>query len=173
MKKLVNHFFNWYERYKTINLGVAAFLFGLQLIHLYWLTTDVVLFKLTGVSFFSPTGIFQKAILIVDYLEIPAILATSLVYLNELRNKFNYKSLMMFLFINSQWLHILWITDEYVIQAFTGMNTMLAIPPLFAWIAIFIDYLELPVIIDTTKKFLAALKKDGVVKAFEEIKNAD
>lgn len=80
---------------------------------------------------------------------------------------------MMFLFINSQWLHILWITDEYVIEAFTDIHTALAIPPLLAWTAIAIDYLELPVIFDTTKKFLSALKKDGIVKAFEEIKNAD
>jgi hypothetical protein len=170
---MLNKFFTWYEKYKTINLGIAAFLFGLQLVHLYWLTTDVVLFKLTGVSYFSPTGLFQKAIYVVDYLELPAIISTSLVYINELRKKFNYKSLLLLLFINSQWIHLLWITDEYVIEAFTGIHTGLAIPPLLAWIAIFIDYLELPVIFDTTKKFLIALKKEGVVKALEEIKDAD
>lgn len=170
MKPSLNRFFSWYERNKTLNLGVAAFLFTLQLVHLYWLTTDVVLFKLTGKSYFNPTETFESLILIVDYLEIPAIFSTSLVYINELRKKFNSKSLWFLFFINSQWLHIFWITDEFVVDKFTGIETSTALPVWLAWTAIMIDYLELPVIFDTLKQFFASLKKEGLTSALEKLK---
>lgn len=43
-------FWKWYERHTTLNVGIASLLFTLQLVHLYWLTTDVVIVKLTEKS---------------------------------------------------------------------------------------------------------------------------
>ena len=169
MKMLFNKFWKWYEKYKTVNTGIAAFLFTLQLVHLYWLTTDVVLVKLFEKSLFShslQTGIFSFLILVVDYLEIPAILTTSLLYINEVRNKFNYKSLWFLFFINSQWLHIFWITDEFVLEHFTNHSGTTILPIWLAWVAILIDYLELPVIIDTLKKFISSFRKESVSPSY-------
>jgi hypothetical protein len=180
MKDLSRRFWNWYERNKTFNLGLAAFLFGLQIIHLIWLTGDVVIFRLTGNQIFGLTdhhttglkSFFATAILIVDYLEIPAIITTSLVYINELRKKFQTKAVLYLFFLNSQWLHIFWITDEFVVERFSGHATETALPIWLAWIAILIDYLELPVIFDTTKRFLHSLDKKGVRAALTELKES-
>jgi hypothetical protein len=57
-------------------------------------------------------------------------------------------------------LHILWITDEFVVAEFGGEST--GIPGWLAWIAILIDYLELPVIFDTFRRFGNALRNRPV-----------
>lgn len=175
---LMRNFWKWYEQNKTLNLGIAAFLFTLQIIHLIWLFGDIIYFRLTGVKIFNleshegGAGNFAEiTILLVDYLEIPAIVTTSLVYINELRQKFNYKSLWFLFFINSQWLHLFWITDEFVVDVFSGTNTSTVLPFWMAWVAILIDYLELPVIYDTLKKFFEQLKKGNVVSALEKLKD--
>lgn len=72
----MTRFWDWYEKNKRLNLGIAAFLFGLQIIHLYWLTASVLLLKITGQSYFDPSPFFLNLLLIVDYLEIPAIITT-------------------------------------------------------------------------------------------------
>src|SRR3989344_6284202 len=164
MKTLLSKFWLWYEKHKTVNTGIAAFLFTLQLVYLYWLTTDVVLVKLAEKSLFNHslrTGIFAFLILLVDYIEIPAIISTSLLYINEVRKKFNYKSLWFLIFINSQWLHIFWITDEFVLEHITDHSGTTILPIWLAWIAILIDYLELLVIIDPLKTFFSELKQKG------------
>jgi len=173
MKKILNNFWNWYERHRTLNIGIASVLFTLQLVHLYWLTTDVVIVKLTENNLYNhalPVGLFSSLILIVDYLEIPAILTTSLLYLNELRKKFNTRSLWFLFFINTQWLHIYWITDEFVLEHFFKHSGTTIFPIWLAWVAILIDYLELPVIVDTIKKFFQSFRKEGLVPALEELK---
>jgi len=158
MKKITSSFFSWYERNYSLNLGIASFLFIWQLVHLYWLTTDVVFLRLFGVSFFDLTGIWQYLIIVVDYTEIPALISTSFVYIFGLTRKFSWKNILFLIFINSQWLHLFWITDEFVIQQFR--NASAAILPIWlAWFAIFIDYLELPVIYDTLKKFFVSLRR--------------
>jgi hypothetical protein len=171
MRKSINKFWKWYEKNTTLNTGVASGLFTLQLVHLYWLTTAVVFLKLFGKSFFTPTPSFEFIITLVDYTEIPAIIVTSILYLNELRKNFNAKSLWFLFFINSQWLHLFWITDEFVIEHFTRHVGPKILPIWLAWIAIFIDYLELPVISDTLKKFFISLKEEGVKPAFEKLDN--
>lgn len=62
---------------------------------------------------------WEILIVLADYLEIPALISTSLVYLREFRQKFNYKDIWFLLAINAQWLHIFWITDEFVVDQFT------------------------------------------------------
>ena len=42
--------------------------------------------------------------------------------------------------------HIFWLTDEVVYDTFFGASSAVEIPYYGAWIAILIDYLELPVI---------------------------
>jgi hypothetical protein len=138
-------FWAWYERNYRLNVAVASVLFLLQLAHLYWLAADPIATRLTGDGFLHLDGLVQWLIFFVDYTEIPALIAVSLVYVNELRRGFAWGPLLFLMFLNSQWLHIFWITDEYVAQA--G-----GFPGGLAWVAILIDYLELPVIFDTLRR---------------------
>ena len=63
-----------------------------------------------------------------------------------------------------------WITDEFVIEHFTKHTGPSILPVWLSWVAISIDYLELPVIFDTLKKFFQSLKNQGIEAAFEELK---
>ena len=63
------------------------------------------------------------------------------------------------MFLNSQWLHIFWITDEYVSAELAGAGAASALPGWLAWVAILIDYLELPVIYDTLKRLATAVRE--------------
>jgi hypothetical protein len=167
-RRIWRGFFDWYERHYTLNIGVASLLFVLQLVHLYWLTTHVVALRLFDESFFSPSGVVKYGILIIDYTEIPALIGVSLVYVNELRRGWNWRSVLFLLFLNSQWLHIFWITDEFVVNEFTGQAAVSSLPAWLAWTAILIDYLELPVIVDTLKKFAASIRQQRVVQFLRE-----
>jgi hypothetical protein len=161
MRRGWSAFFAWYERHYTLNVGIVGGLFLLQLVHLYWLTTDVVVNRLTGESWFAPTGFVQLLIVVVDYTEIPAILGASLIYVNEVRRGQLWRPLLYLLLLNSQWLHIFWITDEFVIDEFAGESGGgSSLPAWLAWVAILIDYLELPVIYDTIKRFLVAWREE-------------
>lgn len=93
-----------------------------------------------------------------DYTEIPAIITTSLVYINNLRKGLKLKSLLYLLFLDIQLLHIFWITDEFVVEKFVGSSQTI-FPVWLAWIAITIDYLELPVIFETLKKAILEIRK--------------
>src|SRR5919201_1934793 len=66
-----NRFWRWYERHYLLNVSVASGLFVLQLIHLYWLAASPIAMRLTGESFFNPSGAVQYVIFFVDYTEIP------------------------------------------------------------------------------------------------------
>lgn len=156
MRKLWDKFWAWYERHHALNTIVAAVLFLLQLVHLYWLTAHVAALRLVGESYFELTGIWEFIIIFVDYLEIPTLIGVSLIYINELRKGFRWKPLWMLLFLNSQWIHILWITDEFVVERLLGSG-LVTLPVWLAWVAIAIDYLELPVIYDTIKRSLHLL----------------
>lgn len=169
--KLVNQFFNWYEKHLLLNMSIALGLFLLQLIHLYWLFADVVLLKLTGLEYFPVTNFWQSVIVLVDYTEIPALISTGLIYINELRKRFNSKSLIFLLLLVSQLLHMFWITDEFVVTTFTGKASPIDIPGWLAWVAISIDYLEIPVIIDTTLKIIKAIHKRDVKIAASALKD--
>jgi len=111
---------------------LAAALFLTQLIHLTWMSTYVVPIRIWGISLWSPPA---APLALADYLELPAIVATSLLYIRTR----NWKMLTL---VNLQLFHIFWITDEFVLNRGS-------LEPLLAWIAITIDYLELPVIFDT------------------------
>lgn len=165
-------FWSWSDRNETLTLSFATILFALQLVHLYWLSTAVIAMRITGTSYFNATGIFEFFILLVDYTEIPALLATSLVYLYEYKKTKSAKALLFLFFLNSQWLHIFWITDEFIVSSMRG-EIFFGIPVWASWIAIFIDYLELPVIFDTLKKLAGEIRNGNFKKALLALREAD
>ena len=154
--RFTKKFWAWYEKNYTFNVGFAAGLFILQLVHLVWLAGFVIAEKLLGQPLFVFSGIWEAVIILIDYTEIPAIITVSLVYIAELRKRLSFKSLLYLLFLNLQWLHLFWITDEFVLASFSGATIL---PLWLAWVAILIDYLEVPVIIETIKKFVVSVKE--------------
>lgn len=161
-------FWKWYNKHLLLNTGIAAGLFILQLVHLYWLTTHVVFHRVFEVSLWNPSPFLEWLLIFIDYTEIPALITTSLVYINELRKKYNFKNILYLIFLNSQFLHIFWITDEFVEARLTGAPELTILPIWLAFIAIAIDYLELPVIFETLKKVF-----DGIrIGQSEKIKEA-
>ena len=163
-------FWKWYNKHLLINTSIAAGLFTLQLVHLYWLSAHVVLHRLVGISLWDPSDFLQFIIILVDYTEIPALITTSLVYINAHRKKASFKNILYLFFLNIQFVHIFWITDEFVLDTFTGSGSGTVLPPWAAWIAIMIDYLELPVIFETLKKLFDIIKKGRVDKLREAFK---
>ena len=163
----LRRFWSWYERNYRLNVTIALGLFVLQLFHLLWLTLDVVALRSTGTSLFPASGALLGVLVIVDLFEIPALFSVSLVYIHELRKKKTFKNILYLVLLNSQWVHILWITDEFVVEQFAG-SSMAVWPMWLAWVAIAIDYLELPVMFDTAKRFLRAVRNGGSVEAVKE-----
>jgi hypothetical protein len=154
VRALLRRFWSWYQHHYLAVLVLTTAVFLIQLFHLYWLFTDVVLQRLFGRSFY-PHGAVGDALqfvsLLADYLEVPTLVSASLLYVNELRRGFTWRALAYLFMLNTQWIHIYWITDEVVVQYFVG-----SVPPqwnqLLAWIAILIDFMEVPVIVDTLRR---------------------
>lgn len=149
---------NFYLRYQNINLKISFILISLQLLHLYWLTTDVVIYRLTGIDYFVGLSDFILLFIIIDYIEIPALVSGIIYYFfaitfdkNEKEKRIKNTILLILLSIQS--IHIFWITDEVVYSTFVGSD-LIYMPEYFAWIAILIDYLELPVIYDLLKRIV-------------------
>ena len=158
MNTLVNKFWTWYEANLKLNIGIAAFLFVWQLFHLFWLSSDVVLHRLADTSLFGLTGFWELFVIAIDYSEIPALITVSLVYINELRKGVSrVKNVVYLILLNSQWFHLFWITDEFVVSKFRNVSESI-LPLWLAWLAIGIDYLELPVMYDTIRKFFKTKK---------------
>jgi hypothetical protein len=141
----------WYK-YENLNLKIAFFLISLQLIHLYWLTADVVIQRITGESALSlprdsPLFFF---FIVIDYIEVPALVAGLTYYSLSIykHQKGTMKNSLLLAMLAVQVFHIFWITDDVVYQTFFGSASAVEIPYYAAWIAILIDYLELPVIAD-------------------------
>ena len=159
MASFLDKFWSWYEKHLTLNIAFASFLFSWQVVHLGWLFSDVIFPRLFGVSLWHLHGFWEKAILVVDYTEIPALASTGLIYINNLRKKYDSKSLLFLVLLGSQVFHIFWITDEFVVSTFTGGGEFVNIPPALAWIAIMIDYLEVPVMIETFGTLVKRIRK--------------
>jgi hypothetical protein len=153
MSSAVQKLVGFWHRYENLSLKIAFVLISLQLIHLYWLTADVVIQRITGksmlaVSHGSPLFIF---FIIIDYIEIPALVAGLTYYALSIYNheKGTAKNALLLSMLAIQVFHIFWITDEVVYNSFFGSpSSAVEIPYYAAWIAILIDYLELPVIAD-------------------------
>ncbi|MBI3255850.1 MAG: hypothetical protein HYZ63_02665, partial [Candidatus Andersenbacteria bacterium] len=52
-------FWNFYERHYTLNVTASLGLFLFQMVHLFWLTTNVILVRILGQPLFEFTGIWQ------------------------------------------------------------------------------------------------------------------
>jgi hypothetical protein len=165
---LLERFWAWYERHYTLNITLTALLFMLQLVHLYWLSADVVASRLLGQSYFELTPLWQFLIILVDYTEIPSLLSTTVLYLYQMRKGNVARNLLFLFFVNSQWLHLFWITDEFVIEHINATHTTTVMPLWLAWVAIIIDYLELPVIADTILKSIRAIREGKLMEYWRE-----
>jgi hypothetical protein len=165
-------FWGWYERHYTLILWATTLLFFLQVVHLYWLGAHVILHRLLGYGLWDPSEVLQYLIIIVDYTEVPAIISTSALYIYELQKRFSWKAVLFLIMLNSQWLHLFWITDEFVVNQFDD-HAVTVLPVWLAWVAIMIDYLEVPVMIDTFVKSGRALRQKGLKAALKQIAERD
>ncbi|HEY8140547.1 MAG TPA: hypothetical protein VIE86_05635 [Nitrososphaera sp.] len=142
----------FWHRYENLNLRIAFVLISLQLIHLYWLTADVVIKRIAGDSSpgLSQSGALFIFFIVIDYVEIPALVAGLAYYALSVykREEHSTKNALLLAMLAVQVFHIFWITDEVVYETFFGSSSAVEIPEFAAWVAILIDYLELPVIAD-------------------------
>ncbi len=157
VKRIWKVFWVWYERNYFLTLGITTGIFVLQVIHLYWLGADVLSERIIRRSFFNLSGFWQYVIVALDYTEIPSLVGISLVYVYELRKKLTARNILFLLLVNTQWLHLFWITDEFVVSSLGG--NIVDLPLWLALVAILIDYLEVPVMIDASVKFIRKAKK--------------
>jgi hypothetical protein len=157
--RALSRFWAWYGRHYALNVALAAMLFVLQIVHLVWLGSEVVAQRATGDALFHVGGVFRYVLIFVDWTEIPALISATTLYLYELRTGFRWKPVLFLVLLNSQYLHIFWITDELVVRDTIGESSL---PGWLAWIAILIDYLEVPVIIDTVRKTVSEIREKGL-----------
>lgn len=145
---------------KEQNTLIAAVLFLTQIMHLVWLALFVIALRLNGRPIWEPSSIWETLLIIFDYFEIPALLSATVLYIGFLaRGENTNRAILFLIFINLQYLHIFWITDEFVIDKFTSAEIHSTIlPAIIAWLAILVDYLEIPVMIDTFKRSAKILK---------------
>ncbi|MDW0135086.1 MAG: hypothetical protein QOK88_06255 [Nitrososphaeraceae archaeon] len=96
----------------------------------------------------------------IDYIEIPALISGLIFYGYRIRrNKSSAKKSYLFLgLLAVQVVHIFWITDEVVYDSFFN-SSLVELPVLLSWIAILIDYLELPVMADLFYKIIRKKKR--------------
>ncbi len=160
MDILWSRFWEWYQQHERLNLAVSWLLLMLQIVHLTWLAVDVALPRVLGTSPINLATSAKTLLALVDYTEFPALFGASLLYMNAIRrDRSDRTSAIYLLLIASQILHILWITDEFVVTQFG--DPQLNFPPMLAWLAIAIDYFEVPVIFDTTRKILGGIKNSS------------
>lgn len=153
MSVAVQKIVEFWHRYENLNLKVAFFLVSLQLIHLYWLTADVVIKRITGESVFvlSQSGPIFLLFVAIDYIEVPALIAGLTYYSLSIykHQKGSPKNALFLAMLAVQVFHIFWLTDDVIYDTFfNGSSKAVEIPYYAAWIAILIDYLELPVMAD-------------------------
>jgi hypothetical protein len=96
--------------------------------------------------------------IIIDYIEIPALVSGVMYYFfnliyNQKEKENRIKNTIFLILLAIQSIHIFWITDDIVYSSFVG-DDLIKIPEYLVWIAILIDYLELPVIYDLLKRII-------------------
>jgi hypothetical protein len=144
MFSAVQKLVGFWHRYENVNLKIAFVLISLQLVHLYWLTADVVIQRITGESILvvpqgSPLFIF---FIIIDYIEIPALVAGLTYYALSIykHEKGSAKNALLLAMLAIQVFHIFWITDEIVYDTFFGSSSSaVEIPYYAAWAAAVVD----------------------------------
>lgn len=152
----IHKILNFWEKYQNLNLKIAFILMSLQVLHLYWLTADVILQRIAGDSYFGLPSTLLPLFVVVDYIEIPALVSGITFYSFSLmkNSKDDRTRAMNAIFLSlllTQVVHIFWITDEVVYESFFGSDLVI-LPVYLSWIAILIDYLEIPVMIDLLRR---------------------
>lgn len=147
---------SFWQKYQNLNLKIAFILMSLQVLHLYWLTADVILQRLAGDSYFGLPSTLLPLFVLVDYVEIPALVSGITFYLfslmrNSRANRAKAINAIFLSLLVTQVVHIFWITDEVVYESFFG-GDLVYFPVYLSWIAILIDYLEIPVMIDLFRR---------------------
>jgi hypothetical protein len=153
MTVAIQKLLDFWTRYENLNLRITFILISLQILHLYWLTADVVLQRISGQSYLGLPKELLPLFIVVDYIEIPALVSGITFYLFSIfKGEPNPRKDVIFLILLAiQVVHIFWITDEIVYESLLG-NDLITIPLYLSWIAILIDYLEIPVMIDLFHK---------------------
>lgn len=153
MTVAIQKLLDFWTRYENLNLRITFILISLQILHLYWLTADVVLHRISGHSYLGLPKELLPLFIVVDYIEIPALVSGITFYLFSIfKGEPNPRKDVIFLILLAiQVVHIFWITDEIVYESLLG-NDLITIPLYLTWIAILIDYLEIPVMIDLFHK---------------------
>jgi hypothetical protein len=149
MTVAIQKILNFWTRYENLNLKITFILISLQILHLYWLTADVVLQRIFGQGYLGLPKELIPLFIVVDYVEIPALVSGITFYLFSIfKGEPNpRKNMIFFALLAIQVVHIFWITDEIVYESLLD-NDLVQFPPYLAWIAILIDYLEIPVMVD-------------------------
>ena len=145
----------FYEGYENLGLKVTFLLIALQVIHLYWLTTTVVIARLFGENLFLFPQVPTLLFVVIDYLEIPALFTGMVFYALQIHDRGGRvrKNLIFISLLAVQVFHIFWITDDVVYTTLFN-KVAIEIPLYLAWAAIFVDYLELPVVGDLFAKII-------------------
>jgi hypothetical protein len=149
MSVAIQKILDFWTKYESLNLKITFILISLQILHLYWLTADVVLQRIAGESYLGLPRILLPLFIIVDYVEIPALVSGITFYLFSIfkRRFHSRKNVVFLLLLAIQVVHIFWITDEIVYESLLD-NDLVIFPVYAAWTAILIDYLEIPVMVD-------------------------
>jgi hypothetical protein len=149
MSVAIQKILDFWTKYESLNLKITFILISLQILHLYWLTADVVLQRIAGESYLGLPRILLPLFIIVDYVEIPALVSGITFYLFSIfkRKSHSRKNVVFLLLLAIQVVHIFWITDEIVYESLLD-NDLVIFPVYAAWTAILIDYLEIPVMVD-------------------------
>jgi hypothetical protein len=149
MSVAIQKILDFWTKYESLNLKITFILISLQILHLYWLTADVVLQRVAGESYLGLPRILLPLFIIVDYVEIPALVSGITFYLFSIfkRKSHSRKNVVFLLLLAIQVVHIFWITDEVVYESLLD-NDLVIFPVYAAWTAILIDYLEIPVMVD-------------------------
>jgi hypothetical protein len=103
--------------------------------------------------------------IIIDYIEVPALVSGITFYSLSIYNheKESRKNSLFLALLAVQIVHIYWITDDVVAKTFF-QSKFLNLPVYVAWIAILIDYLEIPVIVDLFYKIIKGRRKEDKQK---------
>jgi hypothetical protein len=149
MSVAIQKILDFWTKYESLNLKITFILISLQILHLYWLTADVVLQRIAGESYLGLPRILLPLFIIVDYVEIPALVSGITFYLFSIfkHKSHSRKNVVFLLLLAIQVVHIFWITDEVVYESLLD-NDLVIFPVYAAWTAILIDYLEIPVMVD-------------------------
>jgi hypothetical protein len=160
MSIAIHKILNFWTKYENLNLKISLILISLQILHLYWLTADVVLQRVTGHSYLGLPPELLPLFIVIDYVEVPALVSGITFYLFGIFKQEPHarRNIMFLLLLAIQIVHIFWITDEILYESLLG-NDLVKFPVYLAWTAILIDYLEVPVMIDLFYKVFKAKKK--------------